>query len=294
MKGTMRQPIVDIVYNPASGGYAADRIDALRAAFAERGADVRLSATGRDGVTVNPEADHVCVAGGDGTVRQVVEALHRAGLDPTISICPTGTVNLLMLETGQDGAPEAIAARVLGGDDIRTHYGVAVNDTLFLACANVGPEAWAVERVSSGLKRWIGRFAYAVALLPLLIRWPRTPIRLAVDAPAAGRRTIDCEAFYVAKGRYFAGRWRLSAEASLQRPDIRVVALATARRIDMARFWCRLALHRPIETMPGVTAFACTALTATSAVPLAVQADGDIATTLPARFEIMAQPLRFA
>jgi diacylglycerol kinase family enzyme len=290
----MRRPVVEIIYNPASGGYAAERIEALCAAFAQRGAEVRLSATGRDGVKVSADADHVCVAGGDGTVRQVAEALHRAGLDPTISVYPSGTVNLLMLETGQDCSPDALAERALGGDPGRAHYGVTLNETLFLACANVGPEAWAVEGVSPRLKRLIGRFAYAVALLPLLVRWPRTPIRLEASGSETGRRTIDCEAFYVAKGRFFAGRWCLSPRAGLDRPEMRVVALATARRIDMARFWSRLALHRPVDDLPGITAFACTSLTATSATPLPMQADGDIAATLPARFEILPTPLRFA
>lgn len=285
----MQSPVVEILYNPVSGGYSAARIEALRTAFANRGAQVRLTTTGPDGVHVSADADHVCVAGGDGTVRQVVEALHRAGRRPTLSVYPSGTVNLLMLETGQDCTPDALAARVLGRAPPRMHYAVTLNDTLFLACANVGPEAWAVARVSPALKRRIGRFAYAAALLPLLLRWPRTPIRIEADG-----RTIDCEAFYVAKGRFFAGRWILSPLAGLDRPEMQVVTLATARRLDMVRLWLRLALHRPVADLPGVTSFACTAFAASASGPLAVQADGDIAAVLPAHFAIVPTPIAFA
>jgi diacylglycerol kinase family enzyme len=282
------QRLVEIVYNPASGGYSAARIQALREAFERQGARVLLSPTGRDPIALDPEADLLCVAGGDGTVRHAALALHRAGRPIPIAICPSGTVNLLSGEIGRDTTPESLAGRLLGAD-YRPCYGVMLNDTMFLACASVSPETWAVESVSVALKRRIGRFAYAIALLPLLRRWPRTPIRLDV-----GGRSIACEAFYVAKGRYFAGRWVLSPRAGIAEPEMQLVILKTARRLDMARFWTRLLLRRRVDDLPFVEIVACTAFTASAAVPLAVQADGDVATTLPARFELIPIPFIFA
>jgi len=281
------QRLVEIVYNPASGGYSAARVQALRDAFERRGARVRLSPTGRDPIAIDPAADGLCVSGGDGTVRHAAQALHRAGRTIPIVIDPSGTVNLLSREIGEDSAPDKLAGRLLGGDH-RLCYGVTLNDTLFLACAGVSPEAWAVESVSVSLKRRIGRFSYAVALLPRLRRWPRTPIRIEVDG-----RSIACEAFYVAKGRYFAGRWVLSPRAGLAEPDMQMVILKTARRQDMARFWARLLLHRRVDDLPFVETVACTAFSASAAAPLAVQADGDVAATLPARFALIPVPFVF-
>jgi len=283
---TQRQ--VEIVYNPTSGGYSLARVQALRDAFERRGARVRLSPTGRDPIAIDPEADMLCISGGDGTVRHAAQALHRAGRAIPIAIDPSGTVNLLSREIGEDSAPDRLAARLLGGAR-RPCYGVTLADTVFLACASVSPEAWAVGSVSVPLKRRIGRFAYAVALLPRLRRWPRTPIRIEVDG-----RSIACEAFYVAKGRYFAGRWVLSPHAGLAEPDMQLVILKTARRRDMARFWTRLLLHRRVDDLPFVETIACTAFSARAAAPLAVQADGDIAATLPARFEVIADPFVLA
>ncbi|MDH7639870.1 diacylglycerol/lipid kinase family protein [Sphingomonas oryzagri] len=284
----MAERLVEIVYNPASGGYRPSDIAALRAAFEARGARVRLSPTGHEPIVIDPAADLLCVAGGDGTVRHAALALHRAGRTLPIAIFPSGTVNLLSREIGKGHAPEALAARLLG-EDRRPAFAVTLNDTLFLACASVGPEALAVAGVSAALKRRIGRFAYAAALLPHLGRWPRTPIRIDV----AGRR-VACEAFYVARGRYFAGRWIVSPDAALDRPEMRLVILKTARRRDMARFWMRLALHRPVADLPFVEEIACTAFTAEADRPLPVQADGDIAATLPARFALIPEPFRFA
>ncbi|WP_454885605.1 diacylglycerol/lipid kinase family protein [Sphingomonas oryzagri] len=284
----MTQRLVEIVYNPTSGGYSSARVEALQDAFERQGARVRLSPTGRDPIAIDPEADMLCVSGGDGTVRHVVQALHHTGRTIPIAIDPSGTVNLLSREIGDYQGPDRLARRLLCGAR-RPGYGVALNDTVFLACASVGPEAWAVESVSASLKRRIGRFAYAVALVPLLFSWPRTPIRIEVDG-----RGIACEAFYVAKGRYFAGCWMLSPRAGLGRPDMQLVILRTARRRDMALFWARLLLRRRIDDLPFVEAIACTAFSASAAVPLLVQADGDVAATLPARFEVIADPFVLA
>jgi diacylglycerol kinase family enzyme len=282
------QRLVQIVYNPASGGYAPARIAALREAFERRGARALASPTGRDPIAIDPEADLLCVAGGDGTVRHAAQAVRRAARPIAIAIDPSGTVNLLSREIGEDAAPDSLAARLLGGAH-RPCYGVALADTLFLACASVSPEAWAVASVSVALKRRIGRLAYAAALVPFLWRWPRVPIRLDVDG-----RGIVCEAFYVAKGRYFAGRWILSPRAGLATRTMELVVLKTARRRDMARFWTRLLLRRPVDDLPFVETLSCAAFSASAAAPLAVQADGDIAATLPARFAIIPDPFAFA
>lgn len=284
----MRPPLVAIIYNPKSGSYSRARIKALGVAFEQLGARVVASPTTPEMVEIGSDVDRVCVVGGDGTVRQVVEALRVARRAMPLSIDPCGTVNLLSMEAPRDLSPRALAMRLLG-EAHRLQYGVAINDTIFLACASVGPEAWAVEHVSTGLKRGIGRLAYAAALVPFLVRWRRFPIRLDI-----GDRAIACEAFYVAKGRYFAGKWMLSPQADLCRPEMRLVVLKTARRRDMLRFWMRLLLHRAIEDLPFVEVIVCTEFRASASLPLAVQADGDIVTSLPARFALIPTPIAVA
>lgn len=284
----MARPLIQIVYNASSGGYAPARIDALRAAFEARGARVRLSPTGKEPIAIDAEAQGLCIAGGDGTVRHAAHALLRAGRAIPIGIYPTGTINLLSREAGLDSAAGPLAERLLGTGH-RACYAVTLDDTMFLACASVGPETWAVGRVSLRLKRRIGRFAYAVALVPFLARWPRIPIRLDI----AGRM-IACEAFYVAKGRYFAGGWVLSSSARLGAPDMQLVILRTARRRDMARFWARLLVRRPVGDLPFVETIACTAFEASADSPLGVQADGDIAASLPASFAVIPTPFAIA
>lgn len=283
----MASPTVQLFYNRTSGGHCPRRLGALRAGFEAKGAKVLLSECGpAHPIEVGEETSHVCAVGGDGTLRHVALALARCGRRLPLSVYPAGTVNLVHRERLFPLDPAGHALRLLGEDRGGSLHPAALNDTFFLACASVGPDSRAVAGVSLPLKRRIGRLAYAWAFARLLIDWKRSPIRLAWDGGA-----LDCEAFYVAKGRYFAGPWSFAPEADIGHPLLHVVALATARRRDFARFAWALWRGGRVDALPGVTAFTCTALEAQADSPLPVQADGDPVGTLPASISLHEEAL---
>lgn len=278
----MPTPVVQLFFNRSAGGHCPRRLDALRAGLEAKGARVLLSECGPGfAIEVGDETSHVCAVGGDGTVRHVALALARCGRPLPLSAYPAGTVNLLHRERPFATDPEGHALRLLGAEAGGALHPARVNDSLFLACASVGPDSRAVAQVSLPLKARIGKLAYAVAFARLLLDWQRRPIRLAWDGG-----TLECEAFYVAKGRYFAGPWSFAPKASVAEPLLHVVALKTARRRDFLRFALALWLGRSAGDLPGAAAFTCTGLTAEADVPLPLQADGDPVGTLPARIAL--------
>lgn len=283
----MAGPIVQLFYNRTSGSHCPHRLAALRAGFEARGAEVILSECGpAHPIEVHEEASHVCAVGGDGTLRHVALALARCGRRLPLSVYPAGTVNLVHRERLFPLDPEGHADRLLAQAAGASIHPVALNDTCFLACASVGPDSRAVARVSLPLKARIGKLAYVWAFAGLLLDWRRSPIRLGWDGG-----TLVCEAFYVAKGRYFAGPWSFAPEASTAEPLLHVVALARARRRDFARFAFAMWRGRPVGALPGATAFTCTALEAEADSPLPVQADGDPVGVLPASISLHGEAL---
>ncbi len=283
----MASPTVQLFYNRTSGGHCQRRLAALRAGFEAKGAKVLLSECGpAHPIEVGAETSHVCAVGGDGTLRHVALALARCGRSLPLSVYPAGTVNLVHRERLFPLDPASHALRLLAEDRGALLHPAALNDTFFLACASVGPDSRAVAEVSIALKRRIGRLAYAWAFARLLFDWRRSPIRLAWDGGA-----LNCEAFYVAKGRYFAGPWSFAPEADIGRPLLHVVVLARARRRDFARFAWALWRGRRVDELPGVTAFTCTALEAEADRALPIQADGDLVGTLPASIKLHGEAL---
>jgi diacylglycerol kinase family enzyme len=260
----------------------------LSKAFTAEGATVIETACTADPPAIAENADHVCIAGGDGTVRDIVNALPRNGRSPDLSNYPMGTINLLAREARYPADPQAFVRRLLSDEPARSHFPVSIGEGLFVVCASVGPDSAAVAGISPRLKRRVGRLAYLAAIVPLLIRWPRRPIRLQVNG-----RSLRCEAFYVAKGRYFAGPWSFAPTAGVDRPSLHLVAFARMRRRDFAAFAWALLRHQPVERLKGVTCLTCTALSADSDAPLPLQADGDIVAALPASIRLEKTALQF-
>jgi diacylglycerol kinase (ATP) len=285
-----RRPVVQLFTNPGAGRGRSRRVSALAAAFEAEGAHVvpSLSAGGPPEIADN--ATHVCIAGGDGTVRHVASAVLHSGRDVRISVFPAGTINLLAREAGYSRDPRTFARSVLADGAARPHYPVALGDGQhFFACASVGPDSLAVAGVSQSLKRVLGRFAYAVALARLWVVWPRHGIKL-----RAGGGDIPCEAFYVAKGRYYAGPWSFAPSARVGSPALHVVALRQARRRDYLRFIASIVTHRDPARLANVEAFTCADLIVEAEQPLPLQADGDIVGLLPARLTLAEMPLQFS
>ena len=284
-----RPRVVQLVANPTAGGHCADRLAGLAGAFERAGARVAVTECGPHcAFEVNRDADHLCVVGGDGTLRHVAMAAAACGRPVTLTHYPAGTINLVHREAPCTIEPEPFAAALLSGERARGHYAARLNEGLFLACAGVGPDSAAVAAVSTRLKRRIGRLAYGVAFLKVLLHWTRREIILCHDGKA-----LRCEAFYVAKGRFFAGPWSFAPGARLTDPLLHVVALKRCRRRDFARFIWALLRSRPMAEVPGAVAFTCTALSAEAGHPLPVQADGDIAATLPVEIAIRPYPIPF-
>ena len=122
----------------------------------------------------------------------------------------------------------------------------------------------------------------------MLFDWSRPEIVLDY-----GAGHVVCEAFYVAKGRYFAGPWSFAQAARLTEPLLQVVALPRARRRDYLVFLWRLARGLPFKGWRGAIVFECTRLSASGSTPYPVQADGDIIAALPIVMSVTPEPCGF-
>lgn len=280
--------VVQLIANPRAGRHKVYRIRALAQAFERLGATVHYTECSASPPPIREDVTHVCIAAGDGTVRHVAGMIARSGHAVALSIYPAGTINLLAMEAGYPRDPDDFARLILTQEPRRQHFPVALGGGYFFACAGVGPDSFAVAQVSSRLKRVIGRLAYGVAFAKLLLTWPRHRITLASEG-----REIACEAFYVAKGRYYAGRWSFAPKARVDEPLLHVVALRTARRRDYARFVWTLIRGGDVAALANVDIATCTRLEATSTEALPIQADGDVVDTLPVTLSVHEVPLKF-
>ncbi len=278
--------LVELIHNPASGSFDEFRLDVLSRAFQACGAKVRLGRTEHDGrFEIFPEADLVCVSGGDGALRLVVASMVRAGLTKPLCVYPAGTVNLVARELGYASDPEQFAREVmagfLAGEKARLAAPVITCDGQpFVACLSAGPDGQAVARHSPALKKRIGGAAYAWSLVRLLGDWPRFRFFLTVEAPDGSVGTLSSAAFYVIKARHYAGNWVLAPAAELATDVFHIISLNRARRRDFLRFLATVALGRDPARLDFVDALPAVGLSIAaddaSSRQAAFQVDGDM------------------
>ena len=122
------------LYNPESGkGKIARNVGCISTIFQAYGYDVTpqkidFTANPFDG---NETIDLMVVAGGDGTVNYVVNAMKRKGLDIPIGVIPAGTANDFAGAVGMSREPLEAARQIASGVVERVDCG-RVNDLYFV------------------------------------------------------------------------------------------------------------------------------------------------------------------
>ena len=170
---------VVVISNPASGGAAdGDRLEkAIEKTLGSSGGKwtVEWSPTTEDdpGIgqareAVESGADRVIAAGGDGTVRAVLESV--AGSDTELAVIPLGTGNLLAgnldLPSGLDATETALASATRRLDV------ATVNGETFAVMAGIGFDAEMIRDANPKVKKRLGSVAYVWSAVKHIRRRP--------------------------------------------------------------------------------------------------------------------------
>lgn len=231
---------VHVISNPTAGStnhaYLSAIVDRLKAS----GLSVSLEQTTRPNTAGKlakaTTADIIAVAGGDGTIREVINGL--ASRECLLAIIPTGTANVLAAEIGLKASVETVVSTITNGVPHDFFIGLA-GHTYFSAMASVGFDADVVAEVNVGLKKRIGKFAYVWAAIRRLASYHPHRITIVIDG-----QTHHCTWALVLNGRYYAGMYTCVPFASITEDRLHVCLLQAETRLDILRFAMGLVFGR--------------------------------------------------
>jgi len=185
----------------------------------------------------------IAVAGGDGTINEVVNALaQRDGDVPALAIVPLGTANVLAHELGLGFSAAAIARTMTAGRALSVRPGEAVNGAAsrcFSLMAGAGFDAKVVAGVSASSKRRWGRAAYVWRSLVETQRY--RPVRYSVEID--GTR-YEAASVIVTRSRHYAGPYVVAPNAALCEPLLHVCLFERWGRAHALRFGLALVTGR--------------------------------------------------
>ena len=274
---------IKLIANPVSGGDARPRIQKVMTELQKLGADVVTCLTTARGDARKAAAlartegfDRVIAAGGDGTLNEVINGV--ASPDVPIAFLPLGTVNVFALEAGIPLQLDQACSLAVNGSPRRITLG-RIKDDLFLLMVSVGWDAEAVAHVRPGLKRLLGRVAYAVSALEVLLR--KAPSTVELVTPEG--HCLSGYGAVVSNCRYYGGRYMVTPGASMLRSDFEVCLLRQGGRLAMLKFAAFLLLKRPLA--PPLVEFYTMSSVRLQGQNVAVQVDGDAWGILPVNLE---------
>ena len=270
---------LDLVYNPVSGSFSDSHLAALVAALENEGFAVTPMPTSADGARLSGSADIVCVHGGDGTLRDTVQALGaRAGAMP-LCVAPSGTINLVARELGYARDPARFASDLRAAWDRGEESWVIsplyrLGDMPIVSCLSIGPDSHAVARVSGRLKRRIGRYAYVVALVQQMRDWPRDPMTVRGELVSGESFEEEAEAAIVSHAALYAGPFRLSPQAALEADSVELITLRRSTRLGTFALGIAAMLGLPVQKFARAHVRSCRSIAFDRCVT-PVQVDGD-------------------
>lgn len=265
-------------------------IHQARQRLLDAGNDVELFLTGGPGdaeryaaLAVSGGFDRIVVAGGDGTVNEVVNGL--AADSPPLAILPLGTTNVLALEIGLPKGLPAVCELALHGVPTAIHLGLA-DERRFVLMAGLGFDAQVVHAVDLKLKRRFGKGAYLASAWRC---WRGVQDRLIEIIDDRGQAHQGYGAI-ISNARCYGGRFSLTPTASLFADRLQVCLVRQPGRLALMRAGLALLSGRPLPA-PWGEHFHSRRLTVSGAGVL-VQIDGDAAGALPRVFSMNPFPIR--
>ena len=176
-----------LFYNPVSGHAAfKNKLDWIVEAFQRRGILVVFYRTRREGNEafipfvreVNP--DGLLVAGGDGTVHEIVNLMMKGSLDLPLGIIGSGTSNDFATYLGVNTDREAYLDTIASGRTRRVDLGL-MDGTYFINVASGGAMACIAHEVNARIKNSLGKMAYYLKGIGELPKFRYFPLKIEAD-----------------------------------------------------------------------------------------------------------------
>ncbi len=180
------------LYNPQSGkGRIAAHVEGICTVFRAYGYDIRpqrvdFAANPFDG---NESVSLMVVAGGDGSVNFVLNAMKRKGLDIPVGVIPAGTANDFAGALGMSREPLEAARQIASGAVDRVDVG-RVNDLYFVNIFSFGIFTTTSQRTPDERKHKIGKLAYIIEGVKEFRTMHAVPLEIEADGERFDLRSL--------------------------------------------------------------------------------------------------------
>jgi diacylglycerol kinase (ATP) len=286
-----------VIYNPTSGGGAYDP-DEIRNELDGMELDWIETKGPEDAVDAAQhwEEGLLIVAGGDGTVHDVVNGLGRAGFPEgiTLGILPAGTGNDLAATLCIPEDPELAEDVIRQNRERRLDVGMVrsegVGERFFINVATGGLGAEISNVNDEELKKRWGKLSYLRASLEVARNFDVRELTLYIDGE---ERQVKAVNIAVGNCRYTGGGWPATPKANPEDGLLDVVVIETLGVADLLNLAPAVLAESGYLDKDGVLFVRAKEIRVETQPPgLEFTADGEIIGNEPARFSVLPKALK--
>ncbi|RYG27130.1 lipid kinase [bacterium] len=223
--------------------------------------------------------------GGDGTFNALADLYvdHQT----VMGVLPLGTGNSFARDLGIPADLETACDVIANGKVVHVDLGWA-NGTHFVNVATVGLTTKIAQGLTVPMKRKFGRFVYAIVLTQALKKIKPFRAKLTTEF---GTHEFETLQVVVGNGRFHAGPFPLSPDATITEGRLSLYALRKASKLELLKMALLMPFGRQ-GSLAGVHQEECTRGRLETFPPMAVTVDGEVCPTTPLEFRIAPKALR--
>jgi len=230
---------IKLIGNPKAGRELIGRIRMANKYLSESGIEVDTLITRKRGDAeawakdaINERFDRIVVAGGDGTINEVINGVaDTESSHIPVGIIPLGISNVLAIELGLPMKIEEASKIAVRGEIKAVPLGM-VNGRYFSLMVGVGFDAEVVCRLDLRLKRYLGKLAYILAGLKLILKYRPSPIDIITDSG----EVLKGYSAIIGKSKFYGGGFRVTPHVRIEKEELDLCLFKQGRRRDILRY----------------------------------------------------------
>lgn len=193
---------------------------------------------------------YVLIAGGDGTLDNVVNEMKKRKIDLPIAILPAGTANDFANYMGMPQDVEKACNQILTSDAKKIDIG-KINDKYFLNVASTGLFTDISQKMDMNLKNTIGKLAYYVKGIEQLPNFRKLKIKVTSDEVSFDG---DMYLMLVFNGQT-AGNIKFAYKAKVDDGLLDVIIIKAGNMKNILNIFIRMIRNEHLENVEGIVYF---------------------------------------
>ena len=229
--------------------------------------------------------DKIVSVGGDGTIYEVLNGI--MGMNVLLGVIPAGTGNDFVRTVGIGQDIEEALHTVVYGKERSIDCG-KVNGRYYINVAGIGFDTEVLEEVESIKKYLSGKLAYLSGVFRTLFQYKFKKIQIVIDGQVYNKEIL-LVAF--ANGKFYGGGMKISPGSDIQDGYIDVCIIHKMPKWKILRLFPTIFSGEHIK-VKEVTMYRGKEIRINSALPLAINLDGDLVGYTPFTLEVIPNAIK--